>query len=269
MLLDGHGSRLQLPFLQYINTPKDHWVVCIGVPYGTALWQVGDSKEQNGSFNMAITKAKDHLLEYKESIGLTNGVVATDLMPIINEAWRKSFARVRKNKNAIWGRGWNPPNRALLLNNELCATMTRKESTREYCMQHDLVFPNKFNKSQQHTHSDGSTSTATTITEYSKPSNNLPFITDELNTSTDQAGDCMKALISSKLIQETRERIKEDMAKGQTIKEQLLKATRITASIVIKAGSFRLNEDVFAAHQETEKLKRQSIIDKIKEDEEK
>ena len=86
LLLGGHGSRLQLPFLQYIKTPKDHWIVCIGVPYGTPLWQVGDSKEQNGSFNMVITKAKDHLLEYKESIGLTNGVVATDLMPINNEA---------------------------------------------------------------------------------------------------------------------------------------------------------------------------------------
>ncbi len=49
LLLDGHGSRLELPY---------HWVVCLGVPYGTALWQVGDSKEQNGAFNIAFTKAK-------------------------------------------------------------------------------------------------------------------------------------------------------------------------------------------------------------------
>ena len=36
--IDGHGSRLELPFLKNINTPTDHWVVCIGVPaYGTAL----------------------------------------------------------------------------------------------------------------------------------------------------------------------------------------------------------------------------------------
>ena len=34
LILDGHRSRLELPFLQYINNPKDHWVVCIGVPYG-------------------------------------------------------------------------------------------------------------------------------------------------------------------------------------------------------------------------------------------
>lgn len=57
LLIDGHKSRLEIPFLEYINTPTDHWVVCLGVPYGTALWQVGDSKEQNGSFNIAMTKA--------------------------------------------------------------------------------------------------------------------------------------------------------------------------------------------------------------------
>ena len=67
LLVDGHQSRLQLPFLRYINEPEDNWVVCLGVPYGTALWQVGDSKEQNGSFNISMTKAKVDLLELKES----------------------------------------------------------------------------------------------------------------------------------------------------------------------------------------------------------
>jgi hypothetical protein len=32
LLLDGHGSRLELPFLQYVNSPNHEWVVCIGVP---------------------------------------------------------------------------------------------------------------------------------------------------------------------------------------------------------------------------------------------
>ncbi len=34
LLLDGHGSRLELPFLKYINIEAHQWVVCIGVPYG-------------------------------------------------------------------------------------------------------------------------------------------------------------------------------------------------------------------------------------------
>ena len=50
LLIDGHKSRIKMPFLQYFNTPADHCMVCLGVPYGTVLWQVGDSKEQNGSF---------------------------------------------------------------------------------------------------------------------------------------------------------------------------------------------------------------------------
>ena len=39
-IFDGHGSRLEYPFLQYINNPDHKWSVCVGVPYGTAYWQV-------------------------------------------------------------------------------------------------------------------------------------------------------------------------------------------------------------------------------------
>jgi len=53
LLLDGHGRRFELPFLDYINEfgDKGHkWKACIGVPYGTMSWQVGDSAKQNSSF---------------------------------------------------------------------------------------------------------------------------------------------------------------------------------------------------------------------------
>jgi len=36
-LLDGHGSRIQLPFLEYVNNALHLWCACIGVPYGTDL----------------------------------------------------------------------------------------------------------------------------------------------------------------------------------------------------------------------------------------
>ena len=53
LLLDGHGSQLELPFLQYVNMAACQWVMCIGVPYGTSYWQVGDTAELNGSYKMA------------------------------------------------------------------------------------------------------------------------------------------------------------------------------------------------------------------------
>ena len=46
LLLDGHGSRLQLQFLRYTNDPDHPWIVCLGLPNGTALWQVGDAAEK-------------------------------------------------------------------------------------------------------------------------------------------------------------------------------------------------------------------------------
>ena len=38
LLLDGHGSQFELPFLEYITNANHKWMVCIGVPYGTSLW---------------------------------------------------------------------------------------------------------------------------------------------------------------------------------------------------------------------------------------
>jgi hypothetical protein len=49
LLLDGHGSRLDTTLLEYLSSPATKWCVLIGVLYGTHLWQVTDSSEQNGS----------------------------------------------------------------------------------------------------------------------------------------------------------------------------------------------------------------------------
>jgi hypothetical protein len=68
LILDGHRSRFDLLFLEYINNPEHNWNVCIGVPYGTSYWQVGDSTEQNRCYHkMAITKAKWELLLTKKA----------------------------------------------------------------------------------------------------------------------------------------------------------------------------------------------------------
>jgi len=65
LLLDGHGSRFELPFLDYIRNDETKWKVCIGVPYGTNLWQVGDSAQQNGAFKSRLSEEKALLLEKK------------------------------------------------------------------------------------------------------------------------------------------------------------------------------------------------------------
>ena len=64
-MLHEYGSRLELPFVKCINDKTTELCVCLDIPYGTTYWKVGDSKEQNGSFNMAMTDAKRKFLDLK------------------------------------------------------------------------------------------------------------------------------------------------------------------------------------------------------------
>jgi hypothetical protein len=50
LLLDGHQSRTKLEFLEYICDDNHKWCCCIGVPYGTHIWQAAHSLERNGCF---------------------------------------------------------------------------------------------------------------------------------------------------------------------------------------------------------------------------
>jgi len=50
------------------NGDEMQWNVAIGTPYGTHIWQVGDSSEQNGMFKTAMKQQKQYVLK-KQSLG--------------------------------------------------------------------------------------------------------------------------------------------------------------------------------------------------------
>ena len=140
LLIDGHDSRLKMPILQYINTSAAYLAVCLWVPYGTALWQMGDSKEQHGSFNIALTNAKQDLFTFKLKYGVSGGSLQpTDLIPLINRTLKSSFGHICTNKKAIAEWGWNPLNQNLLLNLEIWATVTKDEKEQESSSSHIVV----------------------------------------------------------------------------------------------------------------------------------
>ena len=240
LLLDGHQSRLEMPFMRYINTPKDNWYVCLGVPYGTALWQVEDSKDQNGSFNIALTKAKQKLLEYKVNKCMPGTLEATDMIPLINKAWEHSFARELTNKKAITERGWNPLNYNLLTYPEIRATMTKSERDNEVSSQlivlaSKLILPTD-------------TTDASTITDdNTSQSNSLKSASSKisLNFSSGASAFCLQSIISQEQLHNAREKIKEHKDNGKETIEKLKEAKKITAGICYKSGTNRLGEDVF------------------------
>jgi hypothetical protein len=114
LLIDGHHSRMELPFLNYIFDPLHRWFVCIGVPYGTHVWQVADSAQQNSAFKSKLVEAKRELLKHRPLS--KERFYGTDIIPLVNAAWNDSFGNVLSSKKAITERGWNPLNYCLLDN---------------------------------------------------------------------------------------------------------------------------------------------------------
>ena len=84
------------------------------MPYSTYLWQVGDSKEQNGTFKGEWFRAKTSLYDYKGDFNLELKIVQEDVMPILNCIFEKACGRVESNLCALSYCGWNPPNCKLL-----------------------------------------------------------------------------------------------------------------------------------------------------------
>ncbi len=64
LLLDGHHSRLMLPFIRYINDENRKWCCCIGIPYATHICQVGDASSLIGTLKMELYQAKHEYIKH-------------------------------------------------------------------------------------------------------------------------------------------------------------------------------------------------------------
>ena len=126
LLLDDHGSRFYLKFLEYINQEETEWKVSHGVPYGTSYWQVGDSIGKNGCFKMTQTQQyKRELLKQKESVGGEFTIEKEDVKHRVAQAWADAFACKTNNQNAIAERGWMSLIHDCLLHVEILGTRGR------------------------------------------------------------------------------------------------------------------------------------------------
>jgi hypothetical protein len=61
---------------------------------------------------MQLTKAKKAYRKYKPIS--KKSFETSDVIPLVNHAWARSFARVQMAKKAIAARGWGPLNYILL-----------------------------------------------------------------------------------------------------------------------------------------------------------
>ena len=150
-------------------------------------------------------------------------LTSTDVIPLVNEAWKASFARVDKNKKAITECGWRPCNRNLLLYKEIQNTMTSdncgafKLLKRHFIIlkQHNSFQPPVDSVSFQQSHS------TTSISEISDPVisdnvfNNHTLLS--LNYSAGNSAMVLETLIGAQDLLEARDRNRKNKEKGEQV----------------------------------------------------
>jgi hypothetical protein len=210
LLLDGHESRLSPVFIDYITDPNHIWHVNLGIPHATSYWQVGDSSEQNGHFKGLLANAKKELVGFKIRHNIPIALSGEDIIPLVNKAWKYSFANKVTNRRAIAARGWFPLNRNLLLHKEI--RISENMSTTQ---------DNEQNNNQNDNQND-----------------NLPLA---LNTTTGKSGACFQKLIQHCIRHGGIERNQENLRNGESIQETFQKAKRISSSVMIRRSIHEVN----------------------------
>ena len=92
---------LNFHFYSTFNATTTHGL-CVGVPYRTSLWHVADSKQQNGSYKIALFRAKKKLLDAKMNYMIDPLTLdPIDIVSKFNIAWAASFAKVQQSKRTL------------------------------------------------------------------------------------------------------------------------------------------------------------------------
>jgi hypothetical protein len=255
MLLDGHQSRFDLEFLRYINTYPHRWNVCIGVPYGTAFWQVGDSSEQNGCFNINMSQLKVAMLQSRmDQLNHAMQLVRTDIIPLVCRSFKPSFANRLTNKKALSERGWNPYNRNLLLDPTIRATITKEQLEREI---ESGLFPNQ-------------TLSQNTTTNQQQQSNSTNQISEVqgLNFSGGMAHYVSSVIMTEADRQSARDTAFKRKEQGQSLRDRVLSINhKMTAGkLVSQCRSHHLGVHVLEQAEARETLRKTNLKNKIKHD---
>lgn len=218
LLIDGHQSRLDHTFLSYINNENHKWRVCLGVPYGTSLWQVGDSAEQNGAFKIYLTEAKEKLFREKSRQEMSQRLVQSDVMPLLNRSFH-AFQDVDANRNAISERGWYPLSRALLDHPSLARPTTSEVTEND---------------------GTGSTTSATTTTTTTTAAGSRT-----VSININAGGQAARYLDTMLEEQRRNNRLDENVRRrrdgGTSARELLEKSRALTAGVVVATGNYSLN----------------------------
>ena len=111
--------------------PNHRWYISFGYPYGTHKWKFGDSVYGNDALKTEETRQKRVVLVQQELINCNHlSLQKTNLIPIVNYSWDRSFGIAKNNQEAQLKRGWNHINRKLLVDPDAIRTKEDQRKTK-------------------------------------------------------------------------------------------------------------------------------------------
>lgn len=241
VIVDGHQSRYDPGFVDYINDKEHRWKVCLGVPYATSLWQVGDASQQNGKFKTEWYREKNILLKWKIEHNLPRSIVATDIVPLLNRIFSVSYGTVASNKHAVCERGWFPPNRML------------------------LDHPSLSEEGRSTPSADSASANSASANSASTPTNSSVV---QLNLNEGTSASILDTLLDHRMKADGAKKAAEERKrKGEKIADNLRKAKKLSSGVLIPNGIYSLDDERFLEvynekRQEATQKKEKSASDK-------
>ena len=104
----------------------------LGSPYGTSIWQTGDTRSKNSQYKNYTYLRKNKVLAQKRRLFNFHSRVnlsKTGIIPIINVSFSKSFEVTSLNITTISTRGWSPLSYNLLNNIKLQPDINNLQTT--------------------------------------------------------------------------------------------------------------------------------------------
>ena len=216
-------------------------------------------RTKNGSYKIALTKYKKEIVHKRLNLMMDKpGIVATNIIPMVNYAWGKSFVRVEKKLKAIADCGWGPLNYSLLMNPQIQATMTKSES-KSFALMMKTSTTADSNSNQQHTTiKTGSLATISTITNdpaiemnydpsyLRKEVPDTVTFSSKLNFSSGRSAAVIETLLHNSDLKKAREENKKKLEKGKELQVKTDEVRKITAMFNFNMIGCEVGQDSLA-----------------------
>ncbi len=182
-------------------------------------------------------------------------LLRTDIIPIVNAAWTKSFAKTNSNLKAIQDRGWGPLNKVLLHHPEICSSKpTSSPSDSPPRLTHKDDYSLSSPSSEDHS-----------LSPIPRPLMNKDIIdVEDINFNEGFAGDVIQTILRrAHRDQKTLQNLRKTEKLSADFTTSMKSSTKWTAGVIFDKGKCYLDHEVLQLAKAAKERKQSKFWDQV------